>query len=287
MVKARHAHSVTFYLYLLFAAYLGALSVEASASSKREEVIEVFNVDCDLLRKSQVVSVENPIDCSRLRTVSFTYLGYDQQLHQGQFVVIDAIAKHVKNLMNDLLRQNFPISKAQPMRVYRGDDQASMDDNNSSAFNGRPIKNSSRWSMHAYGAAIDINPLENPYIEIEESGLIVVSPSKGARYSVNRSAYRPNKVRRQGLVESVVDVFAHHGFFIWGGDWNYPIDYQHFQFGPRSYIEKIAALRYEQSVDEIDKNIALYRKCRANLNDNELNARKICVEQVLAELEGF
>lgn len=248
---------------------------------------DVSPVDCAQLLSKSVITENNPVACERLRRVSFNYLGFDMLEHQGQFVVIDVIAPHVANLMSDLLRQRFPLSKATPIGAYGGDDQASMAANNSSAFNGRAIKNSRRWSMHAYGAAIDINPHENPYIEIHEDGNAVISPSAGAVYSVNRSTSRPNKKPRQGLAERVVDTFAHHGFFIWGGDWNAPIDYQHFQFGPRSYISKIASLEYEQSVKQIAKHIDLYRQCRASQEKGASGARKKCVEYVLLELEGL
>ena len=279
---------LSYVLYCLWFLFIGVLSAQSMAKSPLIDPHAVITaVDCDFMRANGVIAANNPIACERLRTVSFKYLGYDKQEHLGQFVVIDVIAPHVANLMSDLFHAKFPISKASLIRNYSGNDRASMADNNSSAFNGRAIKGSTRWSMHAYGAAIDINPLENPFIEISEDGNAIISPASAARYSVNRSTNRPNKRDRRGLVEPVVDIFAHHGFVIWGGDWDHPIDYQHFQFGPRSYISKISKLDYESGLKLIAENIDLYRQCRLSLKNDGLGARKMCVEKTVAQLQSL
>ncbi len=95
------------------------------------------------------------------------------------------------------------------------------------------------WSKHAYGVAIDINPLQNPYISYPEEVSANILPPSSSKFFVNRNNNRPNKKQRAGMAENVIDVFARHGFIIWGGDWDTPIDYQHFEVGSYNFIHKL------------------------------------------------
>jgi hypothetical protein len=203
--------------------------------------------------------------------------------NDGELIVFDVIAPNVASLTDELLKRKFYIAKARPIEAYGGDDQASMADNNTSAFNGRAITGGSAWSLHAYGAALDLNPLQNPYIDISEDGKTQISPPGSAHYSVNRSENRPNKAKRPGMAEDVVDLFARHGFFVWGGDWNYPIDYQHFQIGPRSFVEALSETSVEDGRMLIDRYISMYTECvSAGENDDHRDRlRAECVERVL------
>ncbi len=160
-----------------------------------------------------------------------------------------------------------------------------MADNNSSAFNGRRVTNGITWSMHAYGAAIDINPVENPFVDISEDGRAMVSPVKSARYSMNRLENRPDKPKRAGMAEDIVLIFAEHGFFVWGGYWDYPIDYQHFQVGPRSFVEKLADLDRESGVTLLNRYIITYKKCRKAGTGNMEQRHALCIERVLKDMK--
>jgi len=87
------------------------------------------------------------------------------------------------------------------------------------------------------------------------------------------------------MAEEIVGTFAHHGFLIWGGDWNWPLDYQHFQIGPRSYVETLASSSYSQGAILFTKHRDSYRDCQKTSNiNNEFARRKICVEQTLKSL---
>ncbi|WP_341747881.1 M15 family metallopeptidase [Candidatus Tisiphia endosymbiont of Dascillus cervinus] len=81
-------------------------------------------------------------------------------------------------------------------------------------------------SIHSYGLAIDINPIQNPYLsipsDINQTGSVAVEPAAGSSY-LNRTNIRP------GMSEVIIDLFAKNGFSVWGGKWNTPIDWQHFQ----------------------------------------------------------
>ena len=115
------------------------------------------------------------------------------------------------------------------MYHYNGDDDRAMADNNTSCHNCRVIKNSKTVSLHAYGTAIDINPAQNPCVYIdEEAGTATYAPTAGIQYA-NRRLERLGKEDRKGMAEEVIALFAQHGFYWWGGYWDTPMDYQHFQ----------------------------------------------------------
>ena len=110
----------------------------------------------------------------------------------------------------------FPIHKVMPVVAYGWDDEASMANNNSSAFNYRVIMGTERLSNHSFGNAIDINPLQNPYFARNNR----VYPAH-ARYQMEK----PGTLVRHG---AAVELFKSKGW-LWGGDWTVPLDYQHFE----------------------------------------------------------
>ena len=107
---------------------------------------------------------------------------------------------------------------------YDGDDISSMEANNPSCFNYRPIQDSTKLSKHALGLAVDINPLYNPYITYNTDGTEDVSPVSGSAYA-DRSISFSYKIDESDLCYKL---FTQHGF-TWGGNWNSCKDYQHFQ----------------------------------------------------------
>ncbi len=262
----------------------------ATQSRRPIEIASLSKTDCAQLIAKKVITDVNPVPCERLSQVRFSYLNEHGVIcNDGTLVVLDILAPKVEALMQDLLQQNFVIAKARPMEAYLGDDQASMADNNSSAFNGRAVTGGSRWSLHAYGSAIDINPVQNPFIDISEDGTALIRPLKSAHYSVNRLNHRPGKPRRQGMAEDVVDLFAEHGFFLWGGYWNYPIDYQHFQVGPRSFVEALVAMAPEEGEKVLNRFIDMYVNCRKT-NGSEYDLAKVrakCIDVVLSGMLEF
>jgi hypothetical protein len=145
------------------------------------------------------------------------------------------------------------------MNDYDGNDDASMADNNTSAFNVRKIVGGSKISLHAYGLAIDINPVQNPFVKRRGTTLDFSPP--GGVENANRLNERPGKPTRPGMAEAVVDIFADHGFLIWGGYWDDPIDYQHFQVS-RKLAEKLAELSPEEAQRAFDRHVRRYRNCR-------------------------
>jgi hypothetical protein len=223
---------------------------------------------CDDMKARHVLS-GGPAPCSRLSLVRFRYLDFDGKLQDdGEIVVLDAVASHVLNIFNALRRNGFPIAKAKLMNGYDGNDDASMDDNNTSAFNDRKITGGGSISLHAYGLAIDINPVQNPYIK-KSNGGVTISPNAGAPY-VNRT------VKQQGMTEAVVNIFTENGFFIWGGSWHDPTDYQHFQLS-RKTAERLAAAQPAQAQSIFSQMVERYQACRQISADKDQAARKRCI----------
>ncbi|AKK30389.1 peptidase M15 [Mycobacterium sp. EPa45] len=162
-----------------------------------------------------------PVAPEQLRRVEVDYLGLDGQTHRGALVVHEQVVADIVAIFADLRRKAYPIAKMQTPDHYPGAaDELSMEDNNTSAFNCRPLPGSTSWSLHAYGRAIDVNPLLNPYID--RSGDL--EPTTAGRY-LDRRRSDPG-ILHAG--DPAVRAFTDRGW-TWGGSWHNPIDYQHFE----------------------------------------------------------
>jgi peptidoglycan L-alanyl-D-glutamate endopeptidase CwlK len=157
----------------------------------------------------------------RQTLVIVRYYSFDKRVHTGQVVVDKDLVGDIKDVFGLILKSQFPIKTAIPIshpRFRRNgawDDELSMEANNTSAFNYRVIAGTTRLSNHAYGRAIDINPLLNPYIKDMRT-----SP-KGAKYDPAVEGTLTTK-------HAVVQRFLKLGWS-WGGDWDNRKDYQHFE----------------------------------------------------------
>jgi hypothetical protein len=161
-----------------------------------------------------------PVGPAQLRMLHLTYFGFDARAHDGTMVVAASVASKVVDVFRSLYEQHFPIRRMQPEDAFGGSDPMSMATDNTSGFNCRNAVASGppRWSAHAYGTAIDVNTVENPYVE---GG--VVQPANGAAY-VDRSPARPGMAEPGGVLNRA---FAAIGWQ-WGGRWTATPDYQHF-----------------------------------------------------------
>lgn len=164
---------------------------------------------------------ECPVGPADLRRVELNYTGFDGQPHRGVLVVNRAVVDEVIAIFDALQQLHYPIARMQTVDRYPGArDELSMEDNNTSAFNCRPLPGSTTWSMHAYGRAVDINPLINP--SIDNRG--VLEPATAARY-LDRTRDEPGMLRADS---PAVAAFTERNWR-WGGAWRNPIDYQHFE----------------------------------------------------------
>jgi hypothetical protein len=165
-------------------------------------------------------SEDCPVGVDQLRLVNLSRLGFDGLVHRGELVVADAVAVEVAYVFADLYFARFPIERMETVEKYGADDDRSMAANNTSAFNCRTIVGTTTLSNHAYGRAIDINPVQNPYIL--SSGIVL--PPDGARY-VDTTRTHPGRILAG---HPAVEAFERRGW-TWGGHWSMPIDYQHFE----------------------------------------------------------
>ena len=248
--------SMTILLRLLISA--GVL-LSFPAYSAKGSVAPVSLAQCALMKEHNVITDINPVGCNRLATVTFTYVDFDGVLHKdGQVVVLDILGEYVRQLFAELLVYRIPFAMAKPMEHFNGNDEASMEANNTSAFNGRAVTGGHHWSKHAYGVAIDINPVQNPYItKSKGQGHLNVLPPQSETEYMDRSP------TRSGMAEEMVSVFYKYGFLIWGGKWREPVDYQHFEIGSIKFINTLIALPPEEGKALFKQHVDSYRKCSA------------------------
>lgn len=161
-----------------------------------------------------------PVAPAQLRRLRLTYWGFDGRAHMGMLVVNARAVSPLTRVFSRLYAERFPIRRMRPIDAYGGSDERSLAADNTAAFNCRyaVAAGPKRWSVHAYGLAIDVNPVENPYLEGGR-----VHPRAGRAY-LDRSRYRAGMAVRGGLL---VNAFASVGWR-WGGRWAGSPDYQHF-----------------------------------------------------------
>ncbi len=165
-----------------------------------------------------------PVGAADLRLITLTYRGFDRRSHLGRLVANRDAAAALVGVFRRLYTAGFPIRRMEPVDRYGGDDFRSIEADNTSAFNCRAATGSSNWSNHAYGRAIDVNPIENPYV----SGGTSSHPAS-APY-LDRSRHRAGMAYGGGVL---VESFRAAGWG-WGGSWAGGVrDYQHFSTNGR------------------------------------------------------
>ena len=185
----------------------------------------ISEIPDDIFAKMQGKSYKEDCTVPRedLRYVHVRHMGFDGEVKDGELVVNKAIADDVLAIFEELYKADYPIEKVRLVDEYDADDEASMSDNNSSAFNFRFISHTTRISKHGLGMAVDINTRYNPYVKTVD-GKLSIEPANGADY-VDRSKDFPHKIDHEDLCYKL---FKEHGF-TWGGDWTHSKDYQHFE----------------------------------------------------------
>ncbi len=158
-----------------------------------------------------------PVPLSSLRYVRVSYVGFDGAEHVGELVLhADAVIPAVV-VLQAMWDARFPIERMQLVDDYGASDEASMAANNTSAFNCRAVTGGTGWSQHAYGRAIDVNPIQNPYFAGGP-----VQPAAGVAF-LDRSAVRPGMIV---LGDAVTRALRSVGWG-WGGLWSSLKDYMH------------------------------------------------------------
>lgn len=172
---------------------------------------------------------DNPhIGLEELRYLKMLHYNFDGQIQVGEMIVNESIQQDVLEIFQALFREEYEIQSMYLIDDYwTGDaedsDTESVDANNTSAFCYREITGGGNMSNHAYGLAIDLNPQQNPYVSYRTGE--PVWWHENANDYIDRDAGLPHMITHEDLA---YELFTQHGFE-WGGDWDSPKDYQHFE----------------------------------------------------------
>lgn len=181
----------------------------------------VERIDAELREKMTGVSWHAgcPVPIRQLRMLTLDYWGFDREVHRGRVIARRRQAEPVLGVFHAIFDARFEIRRVRMIEPYGADDGLLGRKNVTSGFNCRLATGSlSAWSQHAYGLAIDINPVQNPYVNGD-----VVVPARGRRF-LDRSLDKPGMIHADDVV---VQAFADIGWE-WGGDWTSIVDYMHF-----------------------------------------------------------
>lgn len=165
-----------------------------------------------------------PVPLRDLRVVKATHRGFDGRDRVGTLVVHRDVARELLGVLRRLYAEGFPIRRMVPVDLYGGSDFRSIEADNTSAFNCRYVDGTARWSEHAYGRAIDVNPIENPYLPSAGT----TSHPRSVRF-VDRTPYRAGMAVEGGALVRAFDAAG----WGWGGRWSSAHDYQHFSTSGR------------------------------------------------------
>ena len=202
------------------------LVLAASASLSAPAAVEGFTFEVHPIGpavRERMVGVSwrrgCPVPLRRLRHLRIAHHDFGGERRVGELVVHRAAVGAMRTVFRRLYRAEFPIRRMRLVDDYGADDHASIEADNTSAFNCRPVTGGRRWSEHAYGRAIDVNPIENPYVFPNGT-----TSHRRSRPYLDRSRRRPGMAYAGG---PLVRAFRKAGWK-WGGRWSGAKDFQHF-----------------------------------------------------------
>ena len=201
------------------------MTTVAETTAEAEEEFYILPISDELFARIDGISFRADCTLPRddLRYLHVLHKDLDGNVLEGEMIVNVHIAEDVLEILRELYEADYPIEKIHLVDEYDADDERSMADNNSSAFNFRFISYTTTVSKHGLGLAVDINPLYNPYTKTV-NGERSVEPANAEPY-LDRSADFPHKIDEDDLCYRL---FTEHGFE-WGGAWTNSKDYQHFE----------------------------------------------------------
>lgn len=202
-----------------------ALNINGVDEARLKELFYAQNLTEEI--KARINGKSYGEDCNipyeDLNYIRVLHKGFDGETYIGELIVNKLIAQDIMEIFSELYGMDYPIERMILIDEYDADDEKSMEDNNSSAFNFRFIAGTTRLSRHSNGSAIDINPRYNPYITYRNK-IENISPKNAAEYA-DRTIDNVYYIRNN---DPCYQAFIRRGF-TWGGDWNSSKDYQHFQ----------------------------------------------------------
>lgn len=212
-----------FYLVLIFWSIISPFKGQASTLN----IPQIQNTVKSLTAEQEkIVSAtfpdKFPLTTDDLRMVYVEFLGFDNKAHQGTLIVNQSVANDVLKVFQKLNKEKFPIRRMDAifgLQNIKGNNLSIYEQDNTVAFHARKeVSNRDKWSQHAYGLAVDLNPVENPYVSRKS-----ITPPAGKNF-LNRNEVRMGMV---ALNNVAYNAFAEIGWK-WGGNWRTIKDYMHF-----------------------------------------------------------
>lgn len=164
-----------------------------------------------------------PVALRDLRLLTLSHRDFGGRTRTGRLIVHEDVARDVLGVFGRLYDARFPIRRMVLVDAYGASDFRSIEADNTSAFNCRYVEGTQRWSEHAYGSAIDVNPIENPYVSDGRTS------HRDSRPYVDRSPRRLGMAYEGGVLVRAFDAIR----WGWGGRWTSVRDYQHFSASGR------------------------------------------------------
>jgi D-alanyl-D-alanine carboxypeptidase len=210
---------------LVAAAAVALLAVPAAQPSEVAFRGTISRIDVAQAKRMTGVSWRPscPVHLRDLRLLRLSHRRFDGKVVTGRLIVHADVARDVVSAFRRLYAAGFPIRRMVPVDAYGASDFRSIEADNTSAFNCRYVEGTTRWSEHAYGRALDINPIENPYV----SGGRTSHPA--SEPYLNRTRRRPGMAFEGSALVRAFDAIG----WGWGGRWSSVKDYQHFSASGR------------------------------------------------------
>ena len=165
-----------------------------------------------------------PVPLRQLRLLTLRHRRFGGNVATGRLIVHRDVARAVVDAFARVYAAGVPIRRMVPVDAYGGSDFRSIEADNTSAFNCRYVDGTTRWSEHAYGRAIDVNPIENPYVSSAGT-----TSHPASRQYLRRVPPRPGMAVEGGALVRAFDAIG----WGWGGRWSGAKDYQHFSASGR------------------------------------------------------
>ena len=200
------------FLITLSVLFLFSSGGQVNNPHKKERII----IDSHITLEKALLGKEIPnTNTKNLRIIDVEYYSFDNRLHRGQVVIHNDLVEDIKEIFTLIKEKKFPIKKVVPINKYNWSDEASMKDNNTSAFNYRVISGTRTFSTHSLGRAIDINPFLNPQIKNGKTFPEGAVYNKYVRGTITANSWLTHEFYKRG--------------WRWGGNWKFTQDYQHFE----------------------------------------------------------
>ena len=208
----------------LISSFIILLSLSLAAHAENSN--RIVPIDDTLKKEMNGASYHNacPVGFDELRVVRVKYLGFDGAAKKGELVINKSVANDVVSIFDELYAIGYPIKQINLIDKFKGSDFDSIEADNTSAFNCRKATGGGNWSKHSFGKAIDLNPIENPYVFTGGR-----TSHKASYKYINRNIKNINLPQEKAILlpnSDAVKIFKKYGWS-WGGDWRVK-DYQHF-----------------------------------------------------------